>query len=217
MNMEDLFPEFAPISTSQEELLQRNRFEIENPFHEITSTYNHRTNIASSSTNPIISLSRPDFLVDIQGFVHAPSFVSLDNVDVANCSFNTADDETLDLIDFGNYSNLGFSENSTTRVEVEGDDRAQMDCDDDLGEPPHKKMKSLGMNGEDGVDSVNNYNDSHVEIPTRNDKGKKVSVFDASRFLANAKKIEDENKDHIATRNGVTLSHPSWRPKPQGH
>ncbi|CAJ2661458.1 unnamed protein product [Trifolium pratense] len=183
MNMEDLFPEFAPISTSQEELLQRNRFEIENPFHEITSTYNHhrdhpepevippnhRTNIASSSTNLIISLSPPDFLVDIQGCVHAPSFVSLDNVDVANCSFNTVDDETLDLIDFGNYSTLGFSENST-RVEVEGDDRAQMDCDDDLGEPPHKKMKSLGMNGEDGVDSVNNYNDSHVEIPTREKK-----------------------------------------------
>ncbi|MCI14163.1 hypothetical protein A2U01_0035290, partial [Trifolium medium] len=73
------------------------------------------TNIASSSTNPIISLSPPDFLlVDIQGIVHAPA-----NVDVANCSFNTIDDETLDLMDFGNESDLGFVENLPC---VEGDD-----------------------------------------------------------------------------------------------
>ncbi|MCI68554.1 hypothetical protein A2U01_0089815, partial [Trifolium medium] len=64
-------------------------------------------------------------------------------------------------------------------------------------------MKSFGMNGEDG-NAINN-----EQIPMRNEKGKKFSVFDALRVLAeNPKKVKDENKNHtlleIAKRNGVT-------------
>jgi hypothetical protein len=61
--MEDLFPEFAPISHSQEELLQRKKKKkkkksLKDPFPEVTSAYNHHT----------------DFLVDIQRIAHAPFF-----------------------------------------------------------------------------------------------------------------------------------------------
>ncbi|PNY02156.1 hypothetical protein L195_g025461 [Trifolium pratense] len=60
-------------------------------------------------------LSPPDFLVDIQSVVHAPSqesyFVSIHNVDVPNYSLNIVDDETLELMDFGNDSDLEFPEN----------------------------------------------------------------------------------------------------------
>jgi hypothetical protein len=110
MNMEDLFPEFAPISHSQEELLQRKKKKkaLKDPFPEVTSAYYHH--------------HHPDlFLVDIQGAVHPPIqetySLPVANVHLPNCSFNTADDydyddDNLHFMDFGNHSDSGFLENN---------------------------------------------------------------------------------------------------------
>jgi hypothetical protein len=99
---------FAPISHSQEELLQRkkkNKKSLKDPFPEVTSAYNHHT----------------DFLVDIQGIAHAPIqetySLPVANVHLPNCSFNTADDydyddDNLHFMDFGNDSDSGFLENN---------------------------------------------------------------------------------------------------------
>jgi hypothetical protein len=111
MNMEDLFPEFAPISHSQEELLQRKKKKkaLKDPFPEVTSAYYHHHH-------------HPDlFLVDIQGAVHPPIqetySLPVANVHLPNCSFNTADDydyddDNLHFMDFGNHSDSGFLENN---------------------------------------------------------------------------------------------------------
>ncbi|WJX74989.1 hypothetical protein P8452_58575 [Trifolium repens] len=222
MNMEDLFPEFTPISHSQEELLQRKKKKkksLKDPFPEVTSAYNHHT----------------DFLVDIQGIAHAPiqETYSLpsSNVHLPNCSFNTADyydddDDNPQFIDFGNHSDLGFSENNLhCSLNTTYDDLAEMDCDEveDLGESSVKNTKSLEMNAEDAnvasdVDVVNNDNDGCEEIPRRTEQEKKFLVFDVLRVLAeNAKKVEDENENRTlletAKSVGITFPRPSWRPK----
>jgi hypothetical protein len=79
------------------------------------------------------------------------------NVHLPNCSFNTADyydddddDDNPQFIDFGNHSDLGFSEdNLHCSLNTTYDDLAEMDCDEvrvleDLGESSVKKYEIFG-------------------------------------------------------------------------
>jgi hypothetical protein len=68
-------------------------------------------------------------MVHIQGVAHAPIeetyFLPASNVDVPNCSFNTADDN-LELMDFGNYSHLGFPENFPCSLNIVDDETLEL-------------------------------------------------------------------------------------------